>query len=154
MRTDARCFGPSCILIYIFRHRSEASVPPPRLLIRDLLLPPRTINRLGWSRGYFLTVAHRPFEDGERMPVHYFKQERSRPDPESFVDRYIKRKRSRPNGEPFVEFVDEDQQPTGHPPAEALVGWAGLGNYRTVDDEVSIALGIPLASDSSDIRAR
>jgi hypothetical protein len=128
VRTDADCFGPRCILIYVFRYLSEKPVPPARLLVSDLLIPPETINRLGWSRGYLMTVDHRPFEDGERMAVHYFKQRR--------------------NGE--VRYLDEDRQPLGEPPPGTMVGWFGLGNYRILDDAVSGALGIPLAPDPSE----
>jgi hypothetical protein len=123
VRTDANCFAPGCILVYVFRYLSESPTPPPRLYVKDLLIPPGTINRLGWSRGYFMTVETRPFEDGERMRVHYFKERR-------FGD---------------VRFLDEDRQPLERPPDGTKVGWAGLGNYRTLDDQVSDALGLPPA---------
>jgi hypothetical protein len=98
------------------------------MLVEDLLIPPATINRLGWSRGHFMTVERRKFEDGERLPDHYFESGRR--------DRWNRR-----------QYVDEDQQPVGHPPKGMVVGQAGLGNYRTIDDAVSEALGIPLAPD-------
>ncbi len=72
VRTDAHCFGPGCILVYVFRYMSHEPVLPPRLLVSDLLIPPATVNRLGWPRGSFMTVGRRPFEDRERFPVHYF----------------------------------------------------------------------------------
>jgi hypothetical protein len=72
VRTDAQCFASGCVLIYVFSYRATEPVPPPALLVKDLLIPPATINRLGWSRGYFLNVGHRGFGDGERLPVHYF----------------------------------------------------------------------------------
>lgn len=127
VRTDANCVAPGCILVYVFRYLSHEPVPPPRLPVSDLLIPPATVNRLGWSRGYFMTVGRRPFEDGERFPVHYFDDEPRR-------GRWGKRR-----------FVNEDGEPVGRPPRGAPVGTAGLGNYRTVDDDVSRALGIPLA---------
>ncbi len=127
VRTDAECFAPGCILIYVFRYLSDSPTVPARLLVKDLLIPPKTMNRLGWSRGYLMTLERRPFADGERMPVHYFKE-----------------RRRGPNGEPLLTFVDEDRQPLGEPPMGTMVGWAGLGNYRTLDDDVSRALGIPL----------
>jgi Immunity protein 26 len=124
VRTDAHCFAPGCILVYVFSYLSDQPTPPARLLVRDLLIPPATINRLGWSRGYFMTVAHRPFEDGERMPAHFFFDSLRR------------------------AYVDEDKRSVGRPPDGMPVGEAGLGNYRTLDDDVSRALGIPPAPDT------
>jgi hypothetical protein len=129
VRTDAHCFASGCILIYIFRYLLDAPVPPPRLLVSDLLVPPATVNRLGWYRGYFMTVRRRPFEDGERFPVHYFDDAPRR-------GRWGTRR-----------LVNEDGEPVGRPPRGTPVGTSGLGNYRTVDDDVSRALGIPLAPD-------
>jgi Immunity protein 26 len=131
VRTDANCFGPNCILVYVFRYLSPGPDPPARLLVKDLLIPPTTINRLGWSRGYFLTVGRRPFEDGERLSNHYFRD--------------VRRGRS---GETL--YVDENGKPLGRPPRGALVRRAGLGNYRTVDDDVSDALGIAPAAPETD----
>ena len=125
VRTDADCFAAGCILIYVFGHTSDTPVPPARLLVHDLLIAPMTINRLGWSRGYFMTIDSRPFEEGERLPVHYFERTRW--------------------GE--TEYVDEDRQAVGQPQEGTPVGFQGLGNYLTVDHDVSIALGIPLALD-------
>lgn len=125
VRTDANCFAPGCILVYVFRYLSHEQMPPPRMLVEDLLIPPATINHLGWSRGYFVTVQRRSFETGERLPVHYFEE----------VMRWNRR-----------QYVDEDRKPLGDPPSGLLVGDAGLGNYGTIDDAVSRALGIPVAS--------
>jgi hypothetical protein len=94
VRTDAHCFGPGCILIYVFRHLSNEPVPPPRLLVTDLLIPPANVNRIGWSRGRFMTVDRRPFEKGERLPQHYF--------------RTLRRRRF---GQAI--YVNEDQAPVG-----------------------------------------
>ena len=126
VRTDADCFAPGCVLIYVFRYLSDSPTAPARLPVTDLLIPPQTINRLGWSRGYLMTIGRRPFDDGERAPSHYFED--------------IRRSES---GEPLL--VDEDRRPVGHPPDGTMIGSSGLGNYRTLDDEVSRALGIPLA---------
>lgn len=126
VRTDASCFGPGCKLVYVFRHESHDPTPPARLLVKDLLIAPATINRLGWSRGYFMTVGSRPFEDGERLPIHFFLELRR--------GRWGRRL-----------YVDEDGRSVGRPPRGTPVGTAGLGNYRTLDDDVSRALGIPLA---------
>jgi hypothetical protein len=128
VRTDAHCFAPGCILVYVFQYLSVEPVPPSRLNVGDLLIPPATVNRLGWSRGYFMTIDRRPFEDGERLPVHYFRDLRRGPSGQAL-------------------YVNEDRQSVGSPPAGTLVGMSGLGNYRTVDDDVSRALGIPPAPD-------
>lgn len=127
VRTDANCFAPGCILVYVFRYLSDAPRPPRRLYVEDLLIPPATINRLGWSRGYLMTVERRPFEDGERMPIHYFMERRY-------------------GG---IRFLDEDRHPLGQPPEGTKVGWSGLGNYRTLDDDVSKALGIAPVPDTN-----
>ena len=126
VRTDANCFAPGCILVYVFRYTAREPHPPPRLLVRDLLIPPCTINRLGWSRGYLMTVVSRPFEEGERLPAHYFLSSQ----------RAV-------TGE--ARYLDEDQRPAGDPPLDVTIGTAGLGNYRTLDDDISEALGIPLS---------
>jgi hypothetical protein len=75
-----------------------------------------------------MNVGHRSFSEGERLPVHYFEDTLGR-------DRLGRRR-----------YVDEDRKPVGRPPRGLLVGETGLGNYRTVDDAVSEALGITLAS--------
>jgi Immunity protein 26 len=129
VRTDADCFGPTCILVYVFRYLSESNSPPDRLLVQDLLVPPQLVNRLGWSRGYFETIGNRPFADGELMPVHYFRRVRHRDLAEP----------------PVITYIDEDQKAVPQPPDGVLVGGAGLGNYRTVDDAIAVALGIPVA---------
>lgn len=147
VRTDANCFAPDCILVYIFKYQSETPTPPARLLVSDLLIPPQTINRLGWSRGYLMTVERRPFEMGERMLVHYFKQRRDAPGPMGRLSRLLGRH------EPAVVYVDEDRMPVKPPPLGTPSDWQGLGNYRTLDDMVSSALGIPLASEIPSVDA-
>jgi hypothetical protein len=127
VRTDANCMGPNCYLVYVFRHRSAQPDPPPRLLVRDLLIAPFLINRLGWSRGYLTTIENRAFEEGELLAVNHFR------------DAIL---RDRP---PDDQFVNEDGQPVPPPPAGQPVGWFGLGNYRSLDDAVSTALAIKLA---------
>jgi hypothetical protein len=129
VRTDAHCFAPGCILVYVFRYLALEPVPPPVLRVKDLLIPPATINRLAWSRGYFMNVGRRGFGDGERLSVHYFEDIRR--------GRFGRRL-----------YVNEDQEQVGPPPRGTLVGYAGLGNYRTIDDAVSEALGIPIAPGS------
>jgi len=123
VRTDASCFGPNCVLVYVFSYRSPSPEPPPQLLVQDLLIAPVCVNRLGWSRGYFRRVGHRPFRAGERLAQHYFKDSQRQ------------------------RFVEEDRRPLPTPPPGTLVGQSGLGNYRTLDDQVSDALGIPRVPD-------
>ena len=112
-------------LVYVFSHRSESMAMPDRahLRIQELLIAPQLINRLGWSRGYFQTVGHLELVDGEVLPLHCFR---------SFSSR-------RPRW--FDEHANELSGPV--PP----VGVWGVGNYRTLEDEVCGALGIPVAPD-------
>jgi hypothetical protein len=68
--TDAE-IGPMkrVLLLYIYAHRSQILAPPPReqLSPRELLIPPQLTNRLGWSRGYFLTIDNRPVQPEDRL---------------------------------------------------------------------------------------
>ena len=118
--TDARITTmANCNLIYVFTVESEAKTPPERLSAMQLLVPPLITNRLPWSRGYFETVAHRHFEPGERLPVHCFKEPGR--EPPRYWDEY--------NHE-----LPERREPCGiH----------ALKSYRTIDDAISNALGIP-----------
>ncbi len=127
-------------LVYVFRSLSDAPIPPARLLVTELLIPPATINRLGWSRGYLSTVGNRPFEPGERLATHYFRGEGRVPS-----RGWLVRRLSRVSSQ--VVYEDEDGRPLGRPSSGVPVGEAGFGNYRTLDDAVSRALGIPLAPD-------
>ena len=89
----------------------------------DLLLPPRTINRLGWSRGYFLTVAHALSRTGsECRPL--LQTDALEAESESFVDRYFKWKRSGRMANADLEFYDEDRTARRRP---ARGGVGGLG---------------------------
>jgi hypothetical protein len=112
-------------LVYVFSHRSESKATPDRahLRIDQLFIPPQLINRLGWSRGYFETVGRLELTDDEVLPVHCFKR--------SFG--------ASPRW--FDEHGNELDEPV--PP----VGVWGGGNYRTLENEVCRALGIPLAPD-------
>jgi hypothetical protein len=110
-----------CYLIYVFDHRlvTEEAPSADRLTTDHLLLPPRFINRLPWSRGYFWTVRNEPFGPGQMLDHHCFME---------------------PNR---GTIVDEYENPV-HRPCEHM-GFAALGSFRTIDDDVCEALGIPLA---------
>jgi len=114
--------GPfkSCVLVYLYRQRSSQKAPPPALLRGQLLVPPLMTNRLPWSRGYFELVESRPLTDMDRLPQHCFAD---------LWGRYFDERSRRLPG-----------------PVEPIGQW-GLESYRTIDDQVSEALGIPLAPD-------
>lgn len=107
-------------LIYVFKVRSlSKDLPEPSDLRSDcLLLPPMMTNVLPWSRGYLETIAHLPFEPGDNLSQH------------CFYDSF------------FRKHVDE----LGNvlPGPVEPVGELGLQSFRTIDDSVSAALGIPL----------
>jgi hypothetical protein len=115
--------GPmtDCILIYVFRARSAAKKLPERteLAPDKLLVPPIMTNRLPWSRGYFESLAAVPLEADDVLEQHCFR---------------------RSNG----QYYDE----TNHElpgPVEPVGDWA-LRSYRTIDDQLSDALGLPRVS--------
>jgi hypothetical protein len=120
--TDANPLGVGgAILIYIYRARSQDKSPVPELTRDALLLPPLMTNRLPWSRGYFEHLEHIALEPADRLPQHCFKD--------------CVRKTYRD------EHGNRLKKPSGP------VGEWGLHSYRTIDDEISKALGIPLAPD-------
>jgi Immunity protein 26 len=122
--TDAE-IGPMkrVLLLYVYAHRSEIAAPPPqeKLLPGGLLIRPQLTNRLGWSRGYFATIDRWPVQPEERLA------------PTPFRDPLTRR------------CVDEYGHEIPLPDETELVGQYALGSYRAVDDEISRALGIPLA---------
>lgn len=111
---------PGAILIYIFRtSSSELAIPEDDLIRSDnLLIAPLMTNRLPWSRGYFQTIGNRPFTPGHVLAQHCFR---------SSTGRY------------FDENANEIPGPV-----EPCGDW-GLHSYRTIDDEISAALGVPSA---------
>lgn len=122
VRTDAKIrYGSDGILIYLFSIESDVKYPPEHLPIMRLLVPPVMTNRLPWSRGYFETVAHRGFVPGERLPVHCFYSAATK----SYLD-------------DDANELSERREPCGT---------YGLGSFRTIDDEVSDALGMPRVPD-------
>ncbi|KLU36760.1 hypothetical protein AB595_12630 [Massilia sp. WF1] len=61
-----------CILIYLYRAWSLDKHAIPDLRHDLLLLPPIGTNRLGWTRGYFETVARQPLTKADVLPQHCF----------------------------------------------------------------------------------
>ncbi|MFA1551614.1 hypothetical protein [Actinomadura chokoriensis] len=113
---------PGDDLIYLYGHRSKEKVPDLGwLTVDDLLVPPKFINRQPWLRGYFENVAHAPLEDGDVLARHCF---------------YNPAKKVYVNGRGDV--LPERIEPCG---------FFALDSYLTLDDAISEALGVALASD-------
>lgn len=123
--TDAK-IGPmkDCILIYVYRPRSERKEAVPTLLRGQLLVPPMMTNKRPWTMGYFETLEHRELVPMDRLPQHCFYSSPLGPEG---IGRYFDEYSNRLPG-----------------PIEPVGSW-GLDSFRTIDDEVSAALGIPLA---------
>lgn len=109
--------APPAILYYVYRAQSSALGVPDRgdLRPQNLLLPPGFINRLGWSHGYFVTVANFPLESDDLLPMHVFKNNR---------------------GGVFNEYGEAVAKPIGP------VGEQGLSSYNYLGYEVRRALGL------------
>ena len=111
---------PNCVLIYVFGAESKSKEPPDPAVLRpeNLLVPPLMTNLLPWSRGYFETLENRTLQPGEVLDRHCFAHD---------------------NGRYYDEYNNELPGPL--PP----VGQRVLHSFRTIDDEISKAIGIPLA---------
>jgi len=122
INTNASAGWLGCILIYVFRVRGTTKELPPRseLSPDKLLVPPIMTFRLMWSRGYFETIAEMPLELGDVLKQHCFR---------SYGGKY------------YDELSNELPGPV-----EPIGVW-GLSPYRSIDDEVSDALGIPRVPD-------
>ena len=112
----------AAILIYVYDvvRPTPASPSTLELTPSDLLLPPLLTNRLPWSRGYFETIDHSELEDSDVLPAHSFRDSRGR-------------------------FLDENSRELPGP-VDPVGEW-GLHSYRTIDDAVADALGLPRAPD-------
>lgn len=106
------------IVVYVYNARSHAKRVVPRLFRGQLLVPPMITNRQPWTKGYFEAVGHSPLGPMDRLARHCFRDVR---------------------GRYFDELGNELQS------AVEPVGQWGLHSYRTIDDEISRALGLPLA---------
>lgn len=111
--------GGAC-LIYIYRARSTEKKPVPELLRGQLLTPPLMTNRQPWTKGYFEHLEKRSLAPMDKLPRHCFADS---------------------SGRYFDEYGGRLQKPI-----EPVGRW-GLHSIRTIDDEVSRALGLPLAPD-------
>ena len=125
--TDANPIGvPGANLIYVYRARATEKEAVPELLRGQLLVPPMMTNNRPWTMGYLEFLEHRALGPIDRLPQHCFRDSRGW---------YLDERRERLPG-----------------PIEP-VGAFGLHGFRTIDDEISRALGIPLAPDRSpDVR--
>jgi hypothetical protein len=118
---DANPLGVGgAVLVYIYRVRSSDKTPVPELLRGQLLVPPMMTNKQPWTKGYFEHIENRPLAPVDRLAQHCFKDSRG-----WFFDELRNR---------LSAAVDP-------------VGQWGLHSFRTIDDEISKALGIPLAPD-------
>jgi hypothetical protein len=110
-------------LIYIYRPERGADEDAPgdeELTTGALLVPPIMTNRLPWSRGFFETIDRRQLGERDRLRVHTFRDSR---------------------GWWFDDHGNRLDRPVGP------VGDRGVHSFRTIDDLVSDALGIPRAPD-------
>jgi hypothetical protein len=121
IRTDAR-IGPmvGCILIYIYKPFSPLKFPLPEMRKEDLLVAPMMTNNQPWLRGYFETVATVPLGSDDVLVPHCFRDIRGL-------------------------YFDESGNRLSAP--VPLCGEHGLHSFRTIDDVVSTALGIPVSPD-------
>lgn len=120
--TNANPLGVGgAILIYVYRVRAAAKTPVPELLRGQLLVPPMMTNKQPWTKGYFEHEENRPLSAMDRLPQHCFKDD--------------------------VRGGFRDERGNRLQTAVEPIGDWGLHSYRTIDDEVSKALGIPLSPD-------
>ena len=114
--------GP-VVLAYIYATEYDTPlIPAPAAMnYRDLLIPPLGTNRLPWSKGFFETIGNVPLRADDVLSRHVF--HRTSLDRDQYLDQA---------GNPVV-------------PADEPIGTWGLDSYRTIDDAVSDALGIPRA---------
>lgn len=129
IRLDAIGLAGGAILIYIYNAKSDDKGSIPVLDKRHLLIAPTMINRLPWSRGYFETVANLPLSDEDILHPHCFEDDW----------RHVLF--------PGSPIIYRDEYGNRLPGRTEPCGIYGLGSFRTVDDDVSEALGIPLAPD-------
>ncbi|MCZ7627614.1 MAG: immunity 26/phosphotriesterase HocA family protein [Microthrixaceae bacterium] len=117
--------GPSmggAILIYVYRERSDQKELPERAELRPdrLLVSPIMTNQQPWTKGYFETIENLPVDGDDVLDQHCFR---------------------RWDGRYFDEALNELPGPI------EPVGDYGVHSYRTIDDEISDALGFDRAPD-------
>lgn len=120
--TDAEVTGAGgpLVLIYIYAKDSSSMEEVPELERDRLLVPPLITNRLGWTRGYFRHLYSDELRKEDVLPQHRFRSLH----PET----------------PDLMF-DEYDRPAR--PGPGPVGDHGVHSFRTIDDAISDALGIP-----------
>lgn len=113
--TNANPLGVGgAVLVYVYRVRSKTAAPPPTLPL-ELLLPPFMTNQLPWTRGYFKFVDNRQLTSADVFPTHCFMDSRG------------------------YYYDESGTQLPG--PTEPVGQWS-LRSFRTIDEDISEALGI------------
>jgi hypothetical protein len=114
---------PGAILVYVYEGTSSTTEMPAsgHLSADRLLIAPFWINRLPWTKGYFVTVGAAPLGPGDLLK------------PNCFHDHWKNSYRNE-----VGEVLGRRTEPCG--------SW-GLGSYRMLDDLISDALGIPRVPD-------
>ncbi len=103
-------------LVYIYDVLSETMPSLDRMSPSNLLLPPKVVNNLGWSRGYWEIMAQVPLEPKDILNRHLFKRLWGTGNPQDY------------------DVVTEG----GHKVTDALLdarplGQSGVSNYNDVD---------------------
>jgi len=121
INTNANPLGVGeAILIYIYDIQMNTPYPIPCFIDSKLLVPPMMTNRLPWTRGYFEHLTNCILTPENLLTKHCFMSSRN---------------------QYFDEYSNKLSKPS------SPVGVWGLDSYRTIDDAISEALGIPLAPD-------
>jgi hypothetical protein len=110
------------ILVYFYRAFSSDKNKVPALAKERLLLPPLGTDRGPWTRGYFETMVNRPLLPDDILPVHCFKDTVEG----RFCDEYGRTLKAK---------------------SKLCVPYA-LDGYRTLDAQISIALGVDPSPDT------
>ena len=140
IRTDASVATamPIETLVYIYNVSSDSKDNIPELDKKNLLIPPSLINNRGWLDGYFTTVDNKELTSEDVLERHCFRDGGL---PIVFEGRQY----------PVIRYYDEDRNEIKDP--DQPCGRMGIGNHRTLDDDISEALGIPPAPiDEEDLR--
>jgi hypothetical protein len=108
-------------VVYVYNATARKPEPIPALHRDALLIAPQAVNFLPWRRGYFQTIANRPIGPSDLLQTHCFYD----PVSQTYKDE---------SGRELANSVEP-------------CGTFGIGSYRTIDDAISTALGLPLAPD-------
>lgn len=110
-------------IIYVYNVFTNDISKIPELKRNNFLLPPLIINRRGWLDGYFQTIQNTPITQDDVFAQNMFKYK-------------VKDELQYRN----QEGVEINKTSLGED-----CSWWGIGNHRTLDDQISIALNLPLA---------